>query len=196
MPTVFDDAEAGVRDAVGDLLRQLRWRDEVLAAADHQGGALDAGKVRALAVAASAAPAAMVVAALLILLNLGRVDLLIALVIIGRELTISALREWMAQLGESKSVAVAFVGKMKTVTQLAHRLKGSSAGFGARNGAGDPRTTVSRSPSSSSSSVTDTGSCEGSTHTVTDPPSSRSAASSSMMAPWMIRPAWRPTQRG
>lgn len=60
----------------------------------------------------------MVAAALIVLLQLGRVDSVVALIIIGREITISALREWMAQLGESKSVAVAFVGKMKTVTQL------------------------------------------------------------------------------
>jgi cardiolipin synthase (CMP-forming) len=60
----------------------------------------------------------MVAAALIVLLQLGRVDSVVALIIIGREITISALREWMAQIGESKSVAVAFVGKMKTVTQL------------------------------------------------------------------------------
>ena len=50
----------------------------------------------------------MVTAALLSLLALGRVTDLIALVIIGREITISALREWMAQIGASKSVAVNF----------------------------------------------------------------------------------------
>ncbi|MGB3836490.1 CDP-diacylglycerol--glycerol-3-phosphate 3-phosphatidyltransferase [Castellaniella sp.] len=60
----------------------------------------------------------MVVAALLILLNLGRVDLLIALVIIGRELTISALREWMAKIGASRSVAVHRLGKFKTTAQM------------------------------------------------------------------------------
>jgi CDP-diacylglycerol--glycerol-3-phosphate 3-phosphatidyltransferase/cardiolipin synthase len=60
----------------------------------------------------------MVVAALLILLDLGRVDLLIALVIIGRELTISALREWMAKIGASSSVAVHRLGKFKTAAQM------------------------------------------------------------------------------
>lgn len=60
----------------------------------------------------------MVVAALLILLNLDRVDLLIALVIIGRELTISALREWMAKIGASSSVAVHRLGKFKTAAQM------------------------------------------------------------------------------
>lgn len=60
----------------------------------------------------------MVVAALLILLELGRVDMLIALVIIGRELTISALREWMAKIGASSSVAVHWLGKFKTAAQM------------------------------------------------------------------------------
>lgn len=60
----------------------------------------------------------MVVAALLILLDLGRVDLIIALLIIGRELTISALREWMAKIGASSSVAVSWLGKFKTAAQM------------------------------------------------------------------------------
>ncbi len=48
----------------------------------------------------------------------GLVDPFAALIIIGREITISALREWMAQLGQGKSVAVNLLGKLKTVTQL------------------------------------------------------------------------------
>jgi cardiolipin synthase len=60
----------------------------------------------------------MVMAALLTLMHLGRVDTLAALIIIGREITISALREWMAQIGASKSVAVHSVGKIKTVAQM------------------------------------------------------------------------------
>ena len=60
----------------------------------------------------------MVCAALLILLNLDRVDSLIALVIIGREITISALREWMAKIGASSSVAVHWLGKFKTAAQM------------------------------------------------------------------------------
>lgn len=40
------------------------------------------------------------------------------LVIIGREITISALREWMAELGRRASVAVSVVGKVKTVAQM------------------------------------------------------------------------------
>lgn len=60
----------------------------------------------------------MVSAALLVLLNLDRVDVMIALVIIGREITISALREWMAQMGASASVAVHWLGKFKTAAQM------------------------------------------------------------------------------
>src|SRR4249920_3080783 len=60
----------------------------------------------------------VVIGALIILLYLNRVDMVVALIIIGREIAISALREWMAQLGQAKSVAVAFVGKLKTVTQM------------------------------------------------------------------------------
>jgi len=61
----------------------------------------------------------MVAAALIILVKLGRVDALISFVIIGREITVSALREWMAKIGASKSVAVSFLGKIKTVSQMA-----------------------------------------------------------------------------
>ena len=60
----------------------------------------------------------VVVGALIVLLKLGRVDMAVALIIIGREIAISALREWMAKLGQAKSVAVAFVGKLKTVLQM------------------------------------------------------------------------------
>ena len=42
----------------------------------------------------------------------------VALIIIGREIAISALREWMARIGKSKSVAVSFLGKVKTVSQM------------------------------------------------------------------------------
>ena len=60
----------------------------------------------------------IVVAALLVVLYLGRVDMLVALIIIGREIAISALREWMAKVGQAASVAVAFIGKLKTVVQM------------------------------------------------------------------------------
>ena len=39
-------------------------------------------------------------------------------IIIGREITISALREWMAEVGESAKVAVSYIGKIKTAAQL------------------------------------------------------------------------------
>ena len=60
----------------------------------------------------------MVCAALIVLLSLGRVDEFVALVIIGREITVSALREWMAQIGKSASVAVNSLGKIKTIAQM------------------------------------------------------------------------------
>ena len=41
-----------------------------------------------------------------------------AMVIIGREIIISALREWMAELGERTSVAVSYLGKIKTTLQI------------------------------------------------------------------------------
>ena len=60
----------------------------------------------------------MVAAALIMLVRLGQVDAIIAFIIIGREIAISALREWMAQLGESKSIAVSMLGKVKTTFQM------------------------------------------------------------------------------
>lgn len=60
----------------------------------------------------------LVCASLLILVEHGRVDALIALIIIGREIAISALREWMAQIGASRSVAVHMLGKLKTTVQM------------------------------------------------------------------------------
>ena len=60
----------------------------------------------------------LVCASLLILVQLDRVNALVALVIIGREIAISALREWMAQIGASRSVAVHMLGKLKTMTQM------------------------------------------------------------------------------
>jgi len=60
----------------------------------------------------------MVSAALVALLALGRIDMLVALVIIGREITVSALREWMAQVGASGKVKVNALGKIKTIAQM------------------------------------------------------------------------------
>jgi CDP-diacylglycerol--glycerol-3-phosphate 3-phosphatidyltransferase len=60
----------------------------------------------------------LVCACVLVLVHLQRADVFVALIIIGREIAISALREWMAQIGASKSVAVHRVGKLKTVVQM------------------------------------------------------------------------------
>ena len=60
----------------------------------------------------------MVAAALIVLTEKGLVDPFASLIIIGREITISALREWMASIGRAKSVAVNILGKVKTVSQL------------------------------------------------------------------------------
>jgi len=60
----------------------------------------------------------MVAAALILLVSLGRAEAWLAIIIIGREIAISALREWMAALGKSRNVAVAFIGKVKTVAQM------------------------------------------------------------------------------
>jgi cardiolipin synthase len=60
----------------------------------------------------------LVCASLLVLVDLGRVDVIVALLIIGREIAISSLREWMAQIGAYKSVAVHMLGKVKTTVQM------------------------------------------------------------------------------
>jgi len=60
----------------------------------------------------------IVCVALVMLVDLNRVDAIVAAIIVGRELTISALREWMAQMGARASVAVHSIGKLKTVSQL------------------------------------------------------------------------------
>lgn len=41
-----------------------------------------------------------------------------ALIIIGREIAVSALREWMAGLGAARAVAVSWTGKVKTAVQM------------------------------------------------------------------------------
>jgi CDP-diacylglycerol--glycerol-3-phosphate 3-phosphatidyltransferase len=60
----------------------------------------------------------LVCATLLILVHLRRTDVFVALIIIGREIAISALREWMAKIGASRSVAVHRLGKLKTAVQM------------------------------------------------------------------------------
>ncbi len=87
------------------------WLDGYLARALNQGSAFGA-------FLDPVADKLMVAAALIVLVKLGLVDVIIAFIIIGREITISALREWMAQLGNSKSVAVSMLGKFKTTFQM------------------------------------------------------------------------------
>ena len=60
----------------------------------------------------------MVAAALIVLVEFERIGAVIALIIIGREIAVSALREWMANLGKSSNVAVASIGKVKTAVQM------------------------------------------------------------------------------
>ncbi len=87
------------------------WLDGYLARVLNQGSAFGA-------FLDPVADKLMVAAALIVLVKLGTVDVIIAFIIIGREITISALREWMAQLGSSKSVAVSMLGKFKTTFQM------------------------------------------------------------------------------
>jgi CDP-diacylglycerol---glycerol-3-phosphate 3-phosphatidyltransferase len=47
-----------------------------------------------------------------------RLFAIVVLIIVGREITVSALREWMAELGERARVAVSFLGKFKTIGQM------------------------------------------------------------------------------
>ncbi|MBP7302145.1 MAG: CDP-diacylglycerol--glycerol-3-phosphate 3-phosphatidyltransferase [Brachymonas sp.] len=60
----------------------------------------------------------LVCASMLVLVYLKRADVFAAFIIIGREVAISALREWMAQIGALRSVAVHMIGKLKTVVQM------------------------------------------------------------------------------
>jgi cardiolipin synthase len=60
----------------------------------------------------------MVAGALLVLVQFRETNAVVAFIIIGREIAISALREWMAQIGASKSVAVSSLGKIKTTAQM------------------------------------------------------------------------------
>lgn len=60
----------------------------------------------------------LVCASLLVLVHLQRADVFVALIIIGREIAISALREWMAIIGATRSVAVHMLGKVKTTVQM------------------------------------------------------------------------------
>ncbi len=60
----------------------------------------------------------MVAAALIVLVEFERVGAIVALIIIGREIAISALREWMSGKAQGSSVGVAMIGKVKTAVQM------------------------------------------------------------------------------
>lgn len=63
----------------------------------------------------------LMVAAALIILTQWHANIIMAtcaIVIISREIAVSALREWMAELGARTSVAVSYVGKLKTTFQM------------------------------------------------------------------------------
>ena len=60
----------------------------------------------------------MVAAALIVLVEFSRVGAIVSLIIVGREIVISALREWMASVGKRSNVAVAMIGKIKTAAQM------------------------------------------------------------------------------
>jgi len=60
----------------------------------------------------------LICASVLVLVHLQRADVFVGLIIVGREIAISALREWMAQIGASRSVAVHMLGKVKTTVQM------------------------------------------------------------------------------
>ena len=105
------DAKNTVATAIFILAAVTDWLDGYLARTLNQMSAFGA-------FLDPVADKLVVVGALIVLLTLGRVDMVVGLIIIGREIAISALREWMAQVGQSKSVAVAFIGKVKTVGQM------------------------------------------------------------------------------
>ncbi|MBM3407066.1 MAG: CDP-diacylglycerol--glycerol-3-phosphate 3-phosphatidyltransferase [Betaproteobacteria bacterium] len=105
----------GARDIIATVLfvsaAITDWLDGWLARKMHQTSAFGA-------FLDPVADKLIVCTALVVLVHLGRVDALVAAIIIGREITISALREWMAQAGASASVAVHSIGKLKTIAQL------------------------------------------------------------------------------
>ena len=60
----------------------------------------------------------VVCSAIVVLLSFDRVDMLIALIIVGREITVTALREWMSKIGKAASVKVNWFGKIKAIAQM------------------------------------------------------------------------------
>lgn len=60
----------------------------------------------------------IVCSAIVVLLSFERVDMIVALIIIGREIAVTALREWMAKIHAAKFVKVNAYGKIKTILQM------------------------------------------------------------------------------
>ena len=66
----------------------------------------------------SVADKLVVCSAIVVLLAFDRVDMLVALIIVGREIAVTALREWMAKIGAAATVKVNWFGKIKTIAQM------------------------------------------------------------------------------
>ena len=60
----------------------------------------------------------MVCTVVIILIDLDRVNVIFGIIIIGREIAVSALREWMLQVGSKHRLKVNYLGKLKTVAQM------------------------------------------------------------------------------
>ena len=119
IPLIVGVFYAPIDPATRNLIATLMF--VVFAATDWLDGFLARKLNQASAFGAFLDPVAdkfLVCASLLVLVHLGRTDMFVALIIIGREIAISALREWMAQIGASKSVAVHMIGKLKTTAQM------------------------------------------------------------------------------
>ena len=66
----------------------------------------------------SVADKLVVCSAIVVLLAFDRVDMIVALIIVGREIAVTALREWMAKIGAAAIVKVNWFGKIKTIAQM------------------------------------------------------------------------------
>ena len=66
----------------------------------------------------SVADKLLVCAAIVALLALDRIGMLVALIIVGREIAVTGLREWMAKIGASGHVKVNWYGKIKAIAQM------------------------------------------------------------------------------
>ena len=101
-------------------LAELAWRELLFQRTDGLADAFRAGPVTAYCGFDPTADSLHIgsLVPIMGLVHLQRADVFVALIIIGREIAISALREWMAQIGAAKSVAVHMVGKVKTMVQM------------------------------------------------------------------------------